>query len=345
MIKKKSLSGFVLFAIILMMTFSAGIAGDTDRIGTAAGVQVLVPTGAVDISTAGSNMAFTTGIHAIHWNPAGLSRMQNAAAGQFSTMTIFNDIKVNYLAVGAKMGSLGDFAFSIKAFDFGDIPVTTREDMDGLSGSTFSPTFVTTTLTYANSLTNAIRVGVNAKFIYESIPSASASAVAFDIGLQYDGLAGIEPLSFGVAIKNIGSGLNYSGSGLTTEVLDESGRSDFLTREASTNDLPASFDIGIGYKLAIDEKSNMVLTTAFANNNFGYDEVKIGAQYSFDNFIFLRGGYNYGIETPAEDQLYTFALGAGIQYELGGVKLSIDYAYRDSQYFDANNMFGLTLGF
>jgi len=345
MIKKKSLSGFVLFAIILMMTYSAGTAGDIDRIGTAAGVQVLVPTGVVDLSTAGSNLAFTNGINAIHWNPAGLSRMQNAAAGQFSTMTIFNDIKVNYLAVGAKMGGLGDFAFSIKSFDFGDIPVTTREDMDGLSGSTFSPTFVTTSLTYANSLTTAIRVGLNAKFIYESIPSAAASAVAFDIGLQYDGLAGIEALSFGVAIKNIGSGLNYSGSGLTSEIQDEKGRQDFLSREAATNDLPASFDIGLGYKLAIDESSSMVLSSSFANNNFGYDEVKVGAEYNYNNFVFLRGGYNYGVETPADEQNYTFALGAGLHYTLGGVNLAIDYAYRDSQYFNANNMFGLTLGF
>ncbi len=346
MIKKKTLSGLLLFAIIMLFTFSAGFAGDTARLGTAAGVQVLVPTGARDVSTVGSDLAFTGGIHAIHWNPAGLARMEGAAAGQFSTMTIFNDIKVNYLAVGANMGSLGHLAFSIKAFDFGDIPVTTVQDMDGAGGSTFSPTFATTTLTYANRLTNSISVGVNMKFIYESIPTTSATAVGFDIGLQYDRLAEIEGLSFGVAIKNIGSSVRYSGSGLSSEYLDPAtGRQDFLKREAAANDLPASFEIGLGYKMNVADKSDIVLSSSFNNNNFGYDDVRVGVEYAFDNLIFLRGGYNYGVDTPTEDQLYTFALGAGIQYNLGGVDLAIDYAFRNSQYFDANNLFGLTIGF
>jgi hypothetical protein len=322
------------------------MAGDVDRIGTASGVQVLVPTGPRDVSTVGSNLACTGGVHAIHWNPAGLARLENAAAGQFSTMTIFNDIKVNYFAVGANMGKLGYVAFSIKAFDFGDIPVTTREDMDGLTGSTFSPTFATTALTYANSLTSKIRVGINAKFIYESIPTASASAVAFDIGLQYDVVAGIQPLSFGIAIRNIGTSMRYEGSGMMSEYLNPAtGRQDFLKREASKSDLPAAFDLGVSYKMMVQEQSNVILSTTFSNNNFGYDDIKLGVEYEFDNMIFLRGGYNYEMDASSDDRLYTFALGAGFNYQLGGVNLAIDYAFRNSQYFDANNLFGLTIGF
>lgn len=345
MINKKIFSGCVIFAIILLMSASSAFAGDVDRIGTASGVQVLVPTGPRDVSTVGANLAYTSGIHSLHWNPAGLSRMENAAQGQFSTITIFNDIKVNYLGLGVKMGTLGHLAFSIKAFDFGDIPVTTVQDMDGESGATFSPTFVTTALTYSNGLTDRIRVGVTTKFIYESIPLASASAMAFDIGLQYQGLAGVEPLSFGVVIKNVGSNMQYDGSGMLDEFTDPAtGRQDFLKREAAANDLPASYDIGIGYRMEMQEKNAMVFSSTFNNNNYGYDNVKLGVEYIYDGFIFLRGGYNMGMDMPSEEQLYDFAFGAGIQYQLGGMDLSIDYAFRNSQYFDANNMFGLTIG-
>ena len=59
----------------------------------------------------------------------------------------------------------------------------------------------------------------------------------------------------------------------------------------------------------------------------------------------LRGGYNYVPDLSSEDNLYTFALGAGIKYDLGGTILEVDYAFRDSQYFDANNVFSLTVGF
>ncbi len=348
MIKEKLFSGFVIFAIILLITISTSgiIAGDVDRIGTASGVQVLVPTGPRDLATLGSNLAYTSGIHALHWNPAGLSRMENTGEGQFSTITIFNDININYLAAGFNIGSIGQLAFSIKAFDFGDIPITTVEDMDGKSGATFSPTFVTTVLTYSNQLTDNIRIGLSTKFIYESIPSANASAVAFDIGLQYDGVAGIAPLSFGVVLKNIGTDMRYEGSGLMDEYTDpQTGRQDFLKRDASSNDLPASYDISVGYKMDLREQHSMIISTAFANNNFGYDDLKLGIEYNYNNFIFLRGGYNFGVDKPSDEQMYDFALGAGIQLGIGEMDLAIDYAFRNSQYFDANNMFGLTIGF
>jgi len=347
MIKEKLFSGLVIFAIILLMAIStSGIAGDPARIGTASGVQVLIPTGPRDVATMGANLAYTSGIHALHWNPAGLSRMDNTAEGQFSTVTIFNDIKVNYLGAGVNLSNIGHLAFSVKSFDFGDIPVTTVEDIDGKSGSTFNPTFATMALTYSNSLTNSIRVGITTKFVYESIPSVSASAVAFDIGLQYEGLGGISPLSFGVVVKNIGTDMRYEGSGLMDEYRDPiSGRQDFLKRDASSNDLPASYDIGVGYRLDLREEHTMTIASTFVNNNFGYDDIKLGVEYNYNNFLFVRGGYNYSMNTPSEEQLYDFAFGAGIEYELGDMDFILDYAFRNSQYFDSNNMFGLTLGF
>jgi len=122
MSKINKLSG-IIFLVLMFLVSLPLYAGDESRIGTAAGVQVLVPVGARDLAMQGSDIAFTKGVDAIYWNPAGLSNMTNAAAGMFSTVTIFNDIKMNYLAVGAGMGSLGHVGFSIKSFDFGDIPL------------------------------------------------------------------------------------------------------------------------------------------------------------------------------------------------------------------------------
>ena len=64
--------------------------------------QLLVPVGARDLAMGGANLANTENLEAIYWNPAGLSSMANRAAGQFSTMQIFNDIRVNYVAVAVK---------------------------------------------------------------------------------------------------------------------------------------------------------------------------------------------------------------------------------------------------
>lgn len=335
-----------IFALVLLVGLTSVFAGDPARTGTAAGAQTLVPVGARYLAMAGANVANVSGVDGIFWSPAALANMENRAAGVFSTMTIFNDINVNYLALGFKMGRVGAFGFTLKAFDFGDIPETTVQDPDGASGRTFSPTFVTTGLTYGRMLTDAIQVGVTGKIVYESIPRAAATAFAFDAGIQYHGLGGINGLSIGVVVKNIGTNMQYTGSALLTQATAEgSNQSGFLSRETSSDQLPALIELGVGYKRNIAEKSDLLLTGNFQNNNFGNDNYKFGAEYTYSDLFALRGGYILYNNIDTENVLYRFTLGAGLHYKLGGTDLTFDYAFRDSQYFDGNNLFSLKIGF
>jgi hypothetical protein len=67
----KRLAGVLVVSSLLLMT---AFAGNTNRTGTAGAQELLIPTGANDIALAGSNIAFVSGIDAIFYNPAGLSR-------------------------------------------------------------------------------------------------------------------------------------------------------------------------------------------------------------------------------------------------------------------------------
>jgi hypothetical protein len=341
---KRNMNGIIFLMIVLFLASLPVYAGDESRIGTAAGTQVQIPVGARNLAMSGADITYTKGVDAIYWNPAGLSNMEMRASGMFSTVNIFSDIRVHYLAVGAGFGSIGHVGVSIKALDFGDIPITTIEDMDGNTGQTFSPTFSTIGLTYANKLTSSIQVGLTAKMISESIPRASASAIAFDIGIQYQNLGGIEGVSFGVVAKNIGSNMSYEGSGLLERVSNE-GRTEYLSRDASSDQLPASLEIGVAYKYNLMEKNDLMVTGTFQNNNIENDNLRFGLEYGFDNLVMVRGGYVYTTNTESEDLLYTFTLGAGLQYTLGETTIGVDYAFRNSQYFDANNMFGIRVSF
>ena len=80
--------------------------------------------------------------------------MKSTATGVLSTMELFGDVRVNYLGLGFQAGKVGVLGVTVKSLDFGDIPETTVFDPDGASGRKFSPTFVTTGLTYARSLTD-----------------------------------------------------------------------------------------------------------------------------------------------------------------------------------------------
>ncbi len=335
-------------ALVLFVALPPVYGGDPARVGTAAGTQLLIPVGARDLALGGANVANTVGLSAIYWNPAGLSSIGTTAGAEFSTMQIFNDITVNYLALAVRAPKLGTFGFSLKSFSFGDIPVTTVANADG-TGATFSPTFITLGLTYSRKLTDAIQVGVTAKLVSESLSeplSASANAVAFDAGIQYHNFGGVSGFSLGMAVKNVGSNMRFSGSGLLDQgSAGEVGFNEFLNRPAQSDELPASIELGAGYKRNLDENNSVLIMGNFQNNNLDNDTYRIGLEYSYSNLISLRGGYRFNQKVDSNDELYTWTLGAGLHYKLGSTDISFDYSYRDSQYFDGNNLFTVRLGF
>ena len=230
--------------------------------------------------------------------------------------------------------------------DVGEIPLTTNEDYNANAGKTFSPTMMVGAITFAKKLTGKISVGVNAKIIHEAVPRASATAGAFDIGIQYSVLGGIEGLAFGVQLKNIGSSIHYTGSKLQTDVkaLNEL-YSTKKTTPTAYHDLPGSMEIGLAYTRDFTETSKAVFAGTFMNNNYGYDHIRYGVEYGYNNQIFLRFGYDDTNKLESEAVNYGFTTGFGFKYQLGTTDLMFDYVYRQSEYFDADNMFSFTVGF
>jgi len=332
-----------IFCAIVVLAFSGSsflYAGDASRIGTTAGVQVLIPVGGRNLAMAGADVVNTSSLDAIFWNPAGLANMSSKAAGLFSTMNILADINVSYFAVGMKAGGFGDIAVSVKSFGFGDIPLTTVYDPDGQAGKMFSPTFSTIGLTYSRVLTDRINVGITGKMIYESIPRASASAFAFDLGIQYKDLMRISGLGLGLVIKNIGTNMEYGGAAFLTESRDVGGAYDNFREIPTTSDqLPASVEIGLSYLLSVGD-NQVMLSSTFLHNNFEHDNLKIGAELKLFNMVFVRGGFTTLIKDPDNpdygEVVYGLTLGSGCTYKLMGTDVFFDYAYRPSKYFSGN---------
>jgi len=85
----------------------------------------------------------------------------------------------------------------------------------------------------------------------------------------------------------------------------------------------------------------------FTNNNFFEDVVSFGLEYGFLNTFYLRGGYNYLLNSKPEDNLYGLTLGAGVSYGFEGtVYFDFDYAYRAVRDFPtgAQHVFTVKLG-
>ena len=320
------------------------VGGDESRIGTSGGNQVLVPVGARGIALAGSERVYSSGLESVYWNPAGLARSQNPTV-LATSMDLFNDMGVNYFGASGNFDKLGMLGVTVKSIDMGDIPVTTVEDMDGSGGGSFKPTLTTMGLTYANSFSDRAFFGVTGKIVYESIPRATASAMALDIGVQYTGLAGVDGLGLGLVLNNLGTDMHYEGSGLTSQGTTEDGISDFLNRESSYDKLPSTYNMSLSYNVA-----GAILGVTYTSHNFSYDELNMGAEYTLNDMFHLRAGMTSPMleedSMNQDETLYSMNFGAGLKYSLYGVNLVVDYTMRNqSDSFNTSNVFSLGLVF
>lgn len=345
---------FLMF--LLVSALVVGIVGlapaQNKRVGTAAAPELLIPVGARDFAMAGSNLATAYGLEAVHWNPAGLGRLTYSAEALFSSMSYIADIGVTYGGVAAKVGEVGVVALTVKSLDFGDINITTNDDPDGLGGRMFSPTYVTVGLSFARGLTDAISAGGSVKLISEQIDRVSASGVAFDFGVQYDGLGSVQGLSMGVAVKNIGSQMKFDGSGLLRNATATEGLrpTQKYKSEAASFELPSTIEIGLSYKRNLAENLDGVVNGAFVNNNLYLDEYRLGAEVMYKlAWVDLFG--RLGLATVPKNQndeledIFGPTFGLGLKTNAGGIDIMLDYAYRSVDLFDANQVFALKFGF
>ncbi len=334
----------ILLAFILLLAMDA-FAGGGKRTGTGGASELLIPVGPRGIAMAEANLSTSTGIEALFWNPAGVALMQNNADVIFSHMSYIADIGVDYGAIAANFEGFGVISFSIKTLSVGDILITTTSNPDG-TGETFSPSFIVAGLSYSRQLTEAISIGLTTNFISERMADVSASGVAFDVGVMYQNLADINGLSLGVVIKNLGPEMKYSGGGLFQQgQIDNVNRPPtFYTVDAAAFELPANFQLGLGYTPVLDEINSLQFSGIYQNNNFSGDEYKIGGEYGYNNTFFVRAGYQLAPQV-SEDYIYGFSAGVGIDYEVEGFGFKVDYAFREVEFFDANHIFAVTLGF
>jgi hypothetical protein len=320
------------------------------KTGTAAGVELLIPVGGRGMAMSGATIATTSGIEAMYWNPAGLARMEDQAQGMFSNMSYIADISVNYGAVAIKFGTFGTVGMSVKAIGFGDIAMTTVDDPEGIAGRVFSPAFITVGASYARQFTDAITAGINMKLISENLHRVTGSGTAFDIGIQYDGVAGFDGVKLGVALKNMGPEMKFDGSGLLRKAVATDARrpNQYYSSLGASFQLPTSVEIGLAYDQKMGEAMSYNINSAYEANSLYLDSYRFAGEVTYElNNIRLagRGGMDLLDTGPDDDNLFGPTFGFGLEFDTQAINITIDYAYRSVDYFSNNNMFSLLFGF
>lgn len=340
-----------LILILLIVGFSAAeiFGSGQNRAGTAGAPELRIPVGARYLAMSGAAIANVSGLEAIYWNPAGVDVSSTDANAMFSYRQYIADMSMNFAAVSGRLGDLGSFGLSFRSLNIGDINVTTMDQPDG-NGQIFSPSYFVIGLTYSKQLTDRITIGTNFNLISENIDKVSASGFGFDFGVQYNNLFDVQGFGVGVVVKNLGPSMTFSGNGTFILANDQSSSRGptYYNFTAASAELPSEIGIGLSYMRHFDEQNSVMLSTSFQNNNFTYDDYKIGAEYNFKDLLFVRLGYLASFQsteqTPNIWQNYTVGVGVNTK-EFSDIDLSVDYAYVPAKYFDANNVFSLRFGF
>jgi hypothetical protein len=339
----------------LTVLVSALTAGTVRSQGTAGASQLLIPVGTETVALSGTNVGTVAGIDALFTNVAGLARFNSGIQGTVSTTSYIADIDVMYAGMVVSMGETGTFGMTIKSLDFGDIPKTTSFAPEG-DGQTFSPTFFTATAGFARAFSDRVHVGVSGKLISETIEETSATGMAVDVGVQYR--FPNQPLTLGVAMKNVGSRIQINSVNLDSNMVpedSESGSSSETFRIVADNfALPTSLDLSATYTL-ID---NLDLSTVFTNHSYQANTLGFGAKYKLGSSWFgAATTMTVGdddkptnvSDTDWDEWSGTFwgvSLGAGVSVPGGDYLMHVSYAMRTAYgFFDDHSTMQITFDF
>jgi hypothetical protein len=157
--------------------------------------------------------------------------------------------------------------------------------------------------------------GGTVNFIHEGLAEFSQQTTAFDVGTLYD--VGAFGMRIGMAIANIGSQVTF---------IDREGR------------IPGIFRVGTSFNLMQSADQKLIGSFEFSHPPDNSERMNVGAEYSFQKYLFLRGGYNINYDAEG------LAGGVGMHIPVSVVgQADLDYAYTDMK--DLGSVHRLSLKF
>jgi hypothetical protein len=203
---------------------------------------------------------------------------------------------VSNIAAGLaqNLGEYGVLGLSVSSMSFGTIDRTTVNSPEVGNNGTFKPSIMNVAVSYAKAFSTSIYAGATLKLVTESIDNVTGTGFAIDAGVQYVTGENYE-LKFGIALKNWGPSMSFSGDGLSINALMEfSDHYQTLEQRSASFELPSSLNIGMSYDILFAENNHRITVAGnFASMAFGKDQYTLGLEYGFMKFFMLRAGYTY----------------------------------------------------
>lgn len=269
---------------------------DFSTAGSAGFQSLKIGMGAREIALGEAAAALTNDANAVFWNVGALPLIEGPQAA-FTHVDWLAGSSADGVVVAAP---IGPYAVGLSVMHFGieSFEETTVLNPDG-TGRTVGAGDLTVGLAAARRFTDRLTIGVQAKYVRETLDQDAFSNVLFDVGTVY--YTGFRDLRLAFTLQHFGPDVQ----GL---------RQDFRT--------PLLFRVAVADELVATENVRVSSAVELVHPTDNNEWVNGGIETVLLDVLALRAGYRFGVEEGR------FSLGAGVEPpSIGGLRVRADYAY------------------
>lgn len=302
-------------------------------------------------------VATTPDANSIHYNAAKLAFVEKSAGVAFSytpwLRDLVGDIDLSYLSAFYKINDRSAVGGSLTYFSLGSIDFY---DVAGENKGNFKPNEFAIDLAYSMKLSDNLSASVTGRYIRSDLTQGqnvgttsthAANAFGTDIGVYYQNTIGEEEdksYALGLQIANLGSKISYSqaiqkefqpanlrlGGRYTMDFNQFNSVSFLLDFNKLLVPTPAIYDDSTGAIVeGIDNRVGVMqgVFQSFYDAPNGFKEemqeinISVGAEWVYNKFLFVRGGFFY--ENPKKGGRQYMTFGGGFKYNI----MQLDIAY------------------
>jgi len=321
-----------LILVFLVMIGATSVMGQS-KVGTTGAPFLGISVGARGTAMGGAFSAVSTDVTALYYNPGGIPFIGKSQFMACHTSWLVGS-KFNWVGLMLNLDGNNVIGIHFTQLDYGDEEVTTVLIPEG-TGETWGASDIAVGLSYGRKLTDQFSIGGNAKYIQQSIWNESARAFALDVGLLF--ITNFHDMRLGMSISNFGTDLKMDGRDLLQRVdLDPEamGNNETIVAELKTENWPLPFFFRVGLAMDVLHFGNSRVTLAMdaLRPSDNTEIINLGTEISFNDWVFLRGGYKSLFRDDSEEGL---TVGGGVHIAMQDMfAIEIDYTYADFGLFE-----------
>lgn len=245
-------------------------------------------------------VALANDASATYWNPAGMVDITRTSVSLNHSWWPA-DIDLDYAAAVFTLPFVpGTFGVSARALTL-DPQIERTVYLPEGTGRTFDAGDMSFGISYAKFFTDKFSSGITLNFIHSGLADKSVNTFGLDFGLIYR--IGLRGMRLGMVIQSLGAKVNY---------------------DNRASKMPTTFKVGLAVAAVTRGAHSLNSIGEFSHPSDNNERINVGAEYSFNQFFFLRGGYNIGYDAHGA------AAGFGLKVDTSQTSdIAFDYSWVD----------------